>query len=168
MDKNKWSKELCHAWTKQQKHDYNVQYYQDNKDKWKIYNAQDEYAKNKAKMDQEIAEFEKEHAKAKADIEAFSSSFMATHEQNKKKMDEDIERTKREAEEQQKRMDQERARMEADIKKFKENPIKYLAQEFSRTVKQALEYVTNNRTEVRQMAKDTIKLGKELFKTIFS
>ena len=168
MDKNKWSKELCHAWSKQQKHDYNVQYYQDNKDKWKIYNAQDEYAKAKAEMDQEKAEFEKNYAKTKADMDAFTSSFMAEHEQKKKEMDEDIERAKRESEEFKKKFEQENAKLEEDIKKFKENPVKYLAQEFSKTVKQALDYVTNNRTEVRQMAKDTIKLGKELLKTIFS
>lgn len=35
--KNSRSLELCHAWSKQQKHDYNVKYYKENKDKWLEY-----------------------------------------------------------------------------------------------------------------------------------
>lgn len=35
--KNSMSLELCHAWSKQQKHDYNVAYYKKNKDKWLEY-----------------------------------------------------------------------------------------------------------------------------------
>lgn len=32
--KNSRSLELCHAWSKQQKHDYNVKYYKENKENW--------------------------------------------------------------------------------------------------------------------------------------
>lgn len=49
--KNSRSLELCHAWSKQQKHDYNVKYYKENKDKWKKYNeVLDKWKKEHARL----------------------------------------------------------------------------------------------------------------------